>query len=252
MPAKWIKNNPNGLEGVVLAYVKEPNSHGFHDAVISATSAHSFLRLYLTLKGIDDDIQSNGLLCFLEELQGSEQEVISVRTALEDIQDVAGKYDCDIIEIHIPKPKAPCMPVPLLKKMQEMYEVECQNELDFALNDYFDEYWKECLSEPEPYAKYDDCTREEWINLFSELHESLADPSSDTNYDAIEKDLQQLCKGSGVPAKLVSDMCEAAKNGFNEKVKLLCCYKDLIFAVEEKRYEDAADLKGKIIKLKKE
>ena len=253
MTAKWIKTNPNGLEGAVLAYVKEPNSHGFHDAVLSTTSAHSFLKLYLMLKGV----QSDGLLRFLDDLQGadqsSDQEIISVRTAMEDINDIAEKYDCDIIEIHIPKPEAiSCMPVSMLKNLQDIYEAECMNELDIALNDYFDAYWKKCLAEPDPYPTYADCTRDEWMSLFSELHENLLDPSIDTNYDAIEKDLQQLCKDSGVPAKLVSDMCEIAKNGFSEKAKVLCYYKELIFAVEEKRYEDAADLKSKIIKLQKE
>jgi len=254
LPAKWIKVGRDGLVGKVLAYVKEPNAQGKYEAVIAASKMPDLIKLYMQLLGKEETPEAQEFIASLESAETKTERVgaANYRTTLDNICGLKEKFDCDIIEVYRKEEPELCASQPVQEGMLDMREEMSISQMYLALEDYFYKYEDASEAEPEPYPTYNDCTREEWKNLLLEAHESLVDPSQIFDYCAIERDLQQLCKGSGVPAKIVSDMCEVAKNGFNEKVKLLCCYKDLIFAIEGKKYEDAADLKSRIIKLKKE
>lgn len=254
MPAKLIKVGRDGLVGKVLAYVKEPNAQGKYEAVIAASKMHDLIKLYMQMLGKEETPEAQE---FLESLKSAETKTERVgaanyRTTLDNICGLKEKFDCDIIEIYRNEEPGLCAPQPVQEGMLDMSEELSISQMYMALEDYFYKYEDDSEAEPEPFPTYTDCTHDEWKNLLCEVHESLVNPSLDLDYDAVEKDLQQLCSGSGVPDQVVSDMCEVAKNGFSEKVKLLCFYRELILAIEEKRYEDAADLKGKIITLKKE
>lgn len=243
MPAKFIKRNPQGLEGTVMAYVKEPNSKGFHDVILSSTSIQSFMRLYMTLKGVEDDYHLCGLLNLFEKKSSQDQEVISVRTTLQDICSIASKYDCDIIEIHIPKPKTRCMPIPIHSQIMEQYEDACMNEINLALNDYYTAYWKKQQTAKPKAIERKDCTKEEWRYIFSELHECLINPSANENYTLLEKDIEKLCKGIMLPHKLIQEMCTTAKQKKEHWKEKLYLYKNLIFSLEDEAYEHAAKIK---------
>lgn len=175
--------------------------------------------------------------------------IASYRTTIGDILDLKEQYDCDIIEVYERAVHGMCAPQPIQEGILDTrYELSV-SEMFMALDDYFSAYMGNG-PEPEPFPTYADCEREEWKNILLEVHESLVNPELTLDYDIVERDLQRLCSGSGVPENVVSELCEVARNGFSERIKLLCFYRELIFAIEEKRYEDAADLRNKITKIK--
>lgn len=243
MPKKWIKKNPQGLEGTILAYVKELNLQGLHDLIFSSANMQAFIRIYLAIKGVEEDYHLRLLIDFFDKNIIQEQEVISVRTAVEDIDSIASKYDCDIIEISLPKPKTKGMSLQKKFQIRAQYEDDCMTELSSALNDYYTEYWKKQQTAKPNAIERKDCTKEEWKYIFSELHESLVKPSANENYTTLEKDIRKLCEGISMPDKLIPEMILTAKQKKEHWKEKLGLYKALIFALEAEAYERAGKIK---------
>lgn len=124
-----------------------------------------------------------------------------------------------------------------------MLDEESVAEMGLALDDYFLKFSENRSGTPEPFPAYENCTRDEWRYLFSEIHEALVDPSDGEDYSAIERDLQRLCKGSKIPKELISTMCSTARQEHPHMTERLYLYKSLIFALEEESYENAAKIR---------
>lgn len=249
MPARLIKIGKDGLVGRVLAYVKEPNENGTHDAVIAASSVPEFIQLYMQFLEKEETPESQE---FLATLGNADTHLIgpaNCMITLDNICSLKEKYDCDIIEIYPRETHGMCAPQPVQEGIRDACQEFAITEMHAAIDNYFSAY-ENAVPNADPFPTYKDCNREEWKDILFEVHESLVNPQFDLDYELVERDLQRLCSGSGVPAKIISDMCYIAKNGFKEKIKLLRFYKELILAIEDKRYEDAALLKQKINKLK--
>lgn len=248
MPARFVKGNPENLEGKVIAYVKPKNSEGNHSMIMAANSFHGFLEICMQHLEIDKSKPSQDFLAYLKSLTSIEQGVVAVKTSIEDIADIIYTYNCDIIEID------PKIPFYCPKRWRDGYY---EKAMELALNDYFDHcQTPELMPVPNhfpaeeeigKYPAYKDCSRETWRSNFSKLHKAMINFMSGHNQVKVGQEISRICRGIFPSSESIIDkMLATARQKHKYRTRKLNLFKDLIFRLEEEDYERAAKIRDEI------
>ncbi|MBD3304503.1 hypothetical protein GF343_05125 [Candidatus Woesearchaeota archaeon] len=149
---------------------------------------------------------------------------------------------CDILEVEFaPEDIADCggMANPVLARLAMLaasYLAEC--EIDHK-------------AVKEPLPTYDECTPNEFLYIFDELHEMLAYPPDRDVGLMVAADMMQVCKGAPFENSVIPSMCGTANKGHPRREEILGLYKQLVHSIVEQKTSLAEGLQSQIEQMSK-
>jgi hypothetical protein len=238
-------NKPK-LEGKVLIYITRPNVYGVYPATLAARKLDDLYTLaYQLTDGFEQgEIKRiEGGFCLerflLEPPNPKEHDGDTMTAEIVAGDEIHFEYSKDMSEEEIQA------------RLEEARDHFFHHALTFAASAYVFECENKKDSQKEPFPNYQQCTKQEFLNLFDELHEGLVEAGTHDEGFAITLNLMQLCEKAPFSDTIVPSMCGIANNGHPRREEILGLYNTLVHCLVDQEFELAAEINGKIKQAKR-